>query len=257
MPQERVYNETLNNGIPLTLRFRSVKLFRISVKGDGSVEAVAPRALSRAAAMALANGRAEWVRSHREEILSRASRASQYVSGETAPLWGREYALRVETGTPGAELRDDELVLSAPEGADVQSRRAALLSLYRSELERAIPPLVEKYAAAHGVRGLHPGLYNVKMADLLQRYLDSGLAVRVWTVNGADDLRWLMGEGADVITNDPRLALELRRELTDPTEEEISNYLAGNLCRCSGYAGQTRALRAWLHDKPWEKEGQA
>ena len=148
MPQERVYNETLNNGIPLTLRFRSVKLFRISVKGDGSVEAVAPRALSRAAAMALANGRAEWVRSHREEILSRAS---QYVSGETAPLWGREYALRVETGTPGAVIRDDELVLSAPEGADVQSRRAALLSLYRSELERAIPPLVEKYAAALSV----------------------------------------------------------------------------------------------------------
>ena len=141
----------MNNGIPLTLRFRSVKLFRISVKGDGSVEAVAPRALSRAAAMALANGRAEWVRSHREEILSRASRASQYVSGETAPLWGREYALRVETGTPGAVLRDDELVLSAPEGADVQSRRAALLSLYRSELERAIPPLVEKYAAALSV----------------------------------------------------------------------------------------------------------
>ena len=41
------------------------------------------------------------------------------------------------------------------------------------------------------------------------------------------------------------------------TEEEIAEYLAGNLCRCSGYAGQTRALRAWLHDKPWEKEGQA
>ena len=138
----------MNNGIPLTLRFRSVKLFRISVKGDGSVEAVAPRALSRAAAMALANGRAEWVRSHREEILSSAS---QYVSGETAPLWGREYALRVETGKIGAVLRGDELVLSAPEGADLQLRRAALLSLYRSELERAIPPLVEKYAAALSV----------------------------------------------------------------------------------------------------------
>lgn len=74
---------------------------------------------------------------------------------------------------------------------------------------------VEKYAAAHGVQGLHPGLYNVKMADLLQRYLASGLAVRVWTVNGAEDLRWLMGEGADVITNDPKLALEVRRGLAE------------------------------------------
>ena len=72
---------------------------------------------------------------------------------------------------------------------------------------------VEQYAAAHGVGGLHPGLYNVKMADLLQRYLASGLAVRVWTVNEEADLHWLMQEGADVITNDPRLALELRRSL--------------------------------------------
>lgn len=75
---------------------------------------------------------------------------------------------------------------------------------------------VEKYAAARGVDGLHPGLYNVKMADFLQRYLTSGLDVRVWTVNEADDLRWLMKAGADVITNDPKLALEVRRELQSP-----------------------------------------
>lgn len=78
-----------------------------------------------------------------------------------------------------------------------------------------IPCDVERYAAARGVGGLHPGLYNVKMADLLQRYLASGLAVRVWTVNEAGDLRWLMQAGADVITNDPRLALDVRRALVE------------------------------------------
>lgn len=72
---------------------------------------------------------------------------------------------------------------------------------------------VEKYAAAHGVRGLHPGLWNVNMADLLQVYLGSGLAVRVWTVNDEADLRRLMLAGADVITNDPKLALEVRASL--------------------------------------------
>ena len=51
------------------------------------------------------------------------------------------------------------------------------------------------------------------MGDLLQVYLNSGLAVRVWTVNDARDLRWLMEAGADVITNDPRLALEIRSGL--------------------------------------------
>lgn len=45
-------------------------------------------------------------------------------------------------------------------------------------------------------------------------------------------------------------ALALFRENPDPTEEEISEYLAGNLCRCSGYEGQLRGIQAFL---AWKK----
>lgn len=72
---------------------------------------------------------------------------------------------------------------------------------------------VERYAADHGVGGLHPGLYNVRMPGLLDAYLASGLDVRVWTVNEADDLRALMARDADVITNDPALAVQVRAAL--------------------------------------------
>jgi len=40
--------------------------------------------------------------------------------------------------------------------------------------------------------------------------------------------------------------LAMKRELTDPTEEDICHYLSGNLCRCSGYVGQTRAVQKYL-----------
>jgi aerobic-type carbon monoxide dehydrogenase small subunit (CoxS/CutS family) len=33
-------------------------------------------------------------------------------------------------------------------------------------------------------------------------------------------------------------------EMADPTEEEIREYLSGNLCRCAGYADILRAVRA-------------
>jgi carbon-monoxide dehydrogenase small subunit len=40
--------------------------------------------------------------------------------------------------------------------------------------------------------------------------------------------------------------LALREENPDPTDEELDHYLAGNLCRCSGYASQRRAIREFL-----------
>lgn len=45
--------------------------------------------------------------------------------------------------------------------------------------------------------------------------------------------------------------IALLRENPDPTDEEIKAYLAGNLCRCSGYEGQLRGIRAYLD---WKKE---
>lgn len=41
----------------------------------------------------------------------------------------------------------------------------------------------------------------------------------------------------------------MTRELKNPTEDEIRNYLAGNLCRCTGYVGQLRAIRKYLAEK--------
>ncbi|WP_028585828.1 (2Fe-2S)-binding protein [Desulfogranum mediterraneum] len=40
--------------------------------------------------------------------------------------------------------------------------------------------------------------------------------------------------------------LAMKRELSNPTPEEISHYLAGNLCRCSGYKGQMRAIQEFM-----------
>ena len=40
--------------------------------------------------------------------------------------------------------------------------------------------------------------------------------------------------------------LAMKKELQQPTEEQIKHYLAGNLCRCTGYMGQMRAVKTYL-----------
>ena len=46
-------------------------------------------------------------------------------------------------------------------------------------------------------------------------------------------------------------ALALFRQNPDPGEDEIKEYLAGNLCRCSGYEGQLRGIQNYL---AWKKQ---
>lgn len=49
-------------------------------------------------------------------------------------------------------------------------------------------------------------------------------------------------------------AIALFRENEDPTEEEIKEYLSGNLCRCSGYEGQLRGIEDFLAWRKQKKE---
>ena len=43
--------------------------------------------------------------------------------------------------------------------------------------------------------------------------------------------------------------LAMVRELPNPNEEEILEYLSGNLCRCTGYQSQLRAVKKYLAQK--------
>jgi carbon-monoxide dehydrogenase small subunit len=50
--------------------------------------------------------------------------------------------------------------------------------------------------------------------------------------------------------------LAMKKELVSPTRAEVRNYLAGNLCRCTGYMGQMRAVEKYLgieEEKGWKQ----
>ena len=79
----------------------------------------------------------------------------------------------------------------------------------------------------------------------------------ITTVEGiqqvASDLSKHFGhEGADQCGYcNPSLALTVYamiNELNNPTDEDIKQYLVGNLCRCTGYEAQHKAIRAYLEE---------
>ena len=91
----------------------------------------------------------------------------------------------------------------------------------------------------------------------------SMLAVRaqnreVYTLEGvqeeaADFARFIADQGADQCGFcNPGFVMNtvaLLRENPDPTDDQIRAFLAGNLCRCSGYDGQLRGIRNYLNSR--------
>ena len=81
---------------------------------------------------------------------------------------------------------------------------------------------------------------------------------KVTTLEGLQDEamefgQFMAGEGADqcgycnpgFIMN----VLAMARELKEFSDEDIKEYLVGNLCRCTGYMGQFRAVKKYLDYK--------
>jgi len=64
---------------------------------------------------------------------------------------------------------------------------------------------------------------------------------------------YLAGEGADQcgFCNPGYIvcAVALAREVENPSDEQIIDYLSGNLCRCTGYLSQARGLRRYFDDR--------
>ncbi|HDQ14318.1 MAG TPA: (2Fe-2S)-binding protein [Sediminispirochaeta sp.] len=61
---------------------------------------------------------------------------------------------------------------------------------------------------------------------------------------------YLVNEGADqcgfCAPGFSLTVLAMKKEIPNPNEDDIKHYLAGNLCRCSGYEGQLRAIKKYL-----------
>jgi len=62
------------------------------------------------------------------------------------------------------------------------------------------------------------------------------------TAEGADQCGWC---GPALVLS----VLALREENPAPDDAELDHYLAGNLCRCTGYESQRRAIREFLAEK--------
>lgn len=125
-------------GVPVEVERKAVRRINLRVRPDGTVHMSVPWRMGRTGAEAFLRDHAAWLMKTRERVLAEPEASEEPVPGDLVPLWGR--------------------LVPLPEGRD-------LLGLYKEELERALPAVVERMEAASG---LHASRWQLK--DMTSRW---------------------------------------------------------------------------------------
>ena len=120
---------------------------------DGKVRISAPFRTKNEIIYKFAYSKLDWIKKQRIRISNNTHESFQYINQETHYFRGRKYKLKVQEkkGRPVVQLLNDEIFLQVPEGAEMETRRAALQDWYHLQLEILIPPLITKWESTLNV----------------------------------------------------------------------------------------------------------
>jgi predicted metal-dependent hydrolase len=132
---------------------------------DGKVSVVVPEKLADSRIEELVNKKSRWIKEklliHRE---SRPIKPKEYISGECFTYIGRNYRLKVITGsTSSVKLVGGRLTATLPDGSKKPEKVCnALVAWYRYHAEKRLMQKVERYAKIVGVEPVSVGIKSFK-----------------------------------------------------------------------------------------------
>src|SRR5258706_5050132 len=141
-------------GIPIEVVYKDIKNLHIGVYPPaGRVRIAAPARLDDERVRLAVIHRLSWIKRQRRQFQDAARQTPrEMVPGECHYVWGKRLRLKVieRPGRPHVEVDGDRLLLYMPVGSDQAARTRTLQQWQRSEMRRAVPPLIEQWEPAVG-----------------------------------------------------------------------------------------------------------
>lgn len=147
----------LVNGLPVQIVRKDIKNLHLGVyPPHGRVRVAAPLRVSDSAVRLAVVSKLAWIRRQQARFDAQPRQsAREMVSGESHYFLGRRYRLRFIPSHEPAKVivrRPGTMELHARAELTADQREKVLLSWYRQQLKELIPPLLEKWQDAVGVR---------------------------------------------------------------------------------------------------------
>ena len=156
------------DSLDITIHRKNIKNMYLRVlPPNGEVVISAPTSLSDDDITAFVKSRKEWISKKQDLILNNKIKAPlKYKSGEQHFLWGKEYMLQLVSRNALKRIAVDQdnstIYLPVNPRSKKETREKQLNELYRQELKKAIPQVLEKCVRIVGKRPSEVKVRNMK-----------------------------------------------------------------------------------------------
>ncbi len=145
------------NGLPVSIVRKAIKNLHLGVyPPHGRVRVAAPLAVTDEAVRLAVVGKLGWIKRQRARFKAQPRQsAREMVRGESHYFLGTRYRLRViqQDEAPRVVLRNrSAMELYVQPGTSAEQRERVLHGWYRQQLKEVIPPLLEKWQSALGIK---------------------------------------------------------------------------------------------------------
>lgn len=134
--------------IAVTVEKKNIKNMYIRIlPPNGDVKVSAPIFVSDEDIIRFVQSKKDWILKKQKYIRENDIKAPfKYDNGEKHPLWGKEYEMQLisNANVKNAFVMEDKLYLPIPKRSTIEKRKNILDELYRRELKKAIPGVLDK-----------------------------------------------------------------------------------------------------------------
>ena len=138
----------LIENITVTVEKKNIKhMYMRILPPNGDVKISAPSHISDKEIIDFVKSKKDWILKKQKYIIENDIAAPyKYDNGEKHPLWGKEYELQLisNVNAKNAFVMDDKIYLPIPKRSTIEKRKNILDELYRAELKKAIPGVLDK-----------------------------------------------------------------------------------------------------------------
>lgn len=158
---------TIEN-ITFTLERKNIKNMYLKViPPEGDVKVSAPLFVSDEDIAGFIKSRKEWILKKQRYIEENNIKAPlKYGNGEIHPVWGRQYTLQlIKNDTVKHVIADEDnsiLYLPVPKRSTIEKRKKILDEFYRTQMQIAVPPVLEKCTKIVGKTPSEVKIRNMK-----------------------------------------------------------------------------------------------